>query len=91
MSPWAAGMQPTAHVHPAIVWAIVVWNLIHLGIGVVMQCYCFARSLLRRMTPDHDIDVVNVALYWHFALFTMAVSVGVIAGFPLLSLPRVGG
>jgi hypothetical protein len=28
--------------------------------------------------------VTNVVLYWHFALFTVAVSVLVCAGFPLV-------
>jgi cytochrome c oxidase subunit I+III len=36
------------------------------------------------MTARHDQDIVNVALYWHFATFTVFVTVAVVAGFPLV-------
>lgn len=35
------------------------------------------------MTAQHDIDVANVALYWHFCTITVVVTVAVVAGFPL--------
>ena len=37
------------------------------------------------MTARHDIDITNVALYWHFAIVTTLVTVAVIAGFPLVA------
>jgi cytochrome c oxidase subunit I+III len=37
------------------------------------------------MTPRHDLEIHNVALYWHFALLTVAITVLVAAGFPLVS------
>lgn len=61
-----AGLEPTAHVYPAIVWAILVWVLVHIALGALMQLYCLARSLCRRLTPEHDADIQNVTLYWHF-------------------------
>jgi cytochrome c oxidase subunit I+III len=78
-----AGMNPRAHVYPAIVWLLVVWTVIHVALGVLMQLYCVARRVTRRMTAEHDIDISNVALYWHFVALTALVTVGVIAGFPL--------
>jgi cytochrome c oxidase subunit I+III len=48
----------------------------------VMQAYCMARRLAGRMTARHDIDITNVALYWHFNALTAAVTVAVVAGFP---------
>ena len=35
-----------------------------------------------RMTARYDIDIANVALYWHFAALTVVITVAVIAGFP---------
>jgi cytochrome c oxidase subunit I+III len=35
------------------------------------------------MDARHDIDITNVALYWHFVALTVAVTVVVITGFPL--------
>ena len=49
--PWFTGLDPTSHAYPAIVWALVVWIVAHLATGVLMQGYCFARSLYKKMTP----------------------------------------
>jgi cytochrome c oxidase subunit I+III len=50
-----------------------------------MQLYCAARRVAGRMTARHDIDIANVALFWHFVLLTASVTVLVIAGFPLVA------
>ena len=34
------------------------------------------------MTPEHDMDIHNVALYWHFMLVTAAITFSVIGLFP---------
>ena len=77
-------MDPTQHVYPAIVWALVGWTALHVGVGVIMQFYCIARRRFQRMTARYDADIINVGLYWHFLLFTVLLTVGVVAGFPLL-------
>jgi cytochrome c oxidase subunit I+III len=50
-----------------------------------MQLYCVARRWRGRLTADHDIDIVNVTLYWHFVAVTVAMTVAVVAGFPRVS------
>jgi cytochrome c oxidase subunit I+III len=80
--PLAAGLDPTAHVYPAIVWVLVGWAAGHVALGVVMQLYCIARRGAGRMNARHDIDIQNVALYWHFVAITTAVALAVVAGFP---------
>jgi cytochrome c oxidase subunit I+III len=85
LAPMATGMEPTAHAYPAIVWALVVWTVAHLALGVLLQLYCAARAVANRLTPDHDIDIANVKLYWHFMAITILVTVAVIAGFPLVA------
>jgi cytochrome c oxidase subunit I+III len=37
------------------------------------------------MTARYDIDVQNVALYWHFCAVTVVTTVVVVAGFPLVA------
>jgi cytochrome c oxidase subunit I+III len=81
--PWVTGLDPTSHVYPATVWLLVSWAALHVAVGLIMQLYCLASRLAGRMTPRHDIDISNVALYWHFTIFTVLVTVAVIAGFPL--------
>jgi cytochrome c oxidase subunit I+III len=81
--PWLTGLDPTAHSYAAIVWVLVLWTVVHIAVGIVMQLYCVARRLAGRMTSRHDIDIHNVALYWHFMALTAVMTVGVIAGFPL--------
>jgi len=83
--PWLTGMDPTAHAYPATVWLLVGWTAAHIAVGVIMQLYCIARRAAGRMTAAHDIDIHNVALYWHFVAITVLVTVATIAGFPLLA------
>jgi cytochrome c oxidase subunit I+III len=80
--PWSAGLDPTSHVYPATVWVLVLWTVLHVAVGVIMQLYCLARRLAGRMTARYDIDIANVVLYWHFTAITVVVTVAVIAGFP---------
>jgi cytochrome c oxidase subunit I+III len=82
--PRRAGLDPQIHVYPATVWALVLWTIVHLALGVVMLLYCMARRLAGRLGPVHDIDIANVTLFWHFLAFTVVVTVAVIAGHPLL-------
>ena len=82
--PWLTGMDPTTHVYPAIVWLLAIWTALHAGVGLIMQLYCLARRLAGRMTAEHDIDIRNVVLFWHFAAVTVVITVAVIAGFPLV-------
>jgi cytochrome c oxidase subunit I+III len=83
--PWRSGLEPTRHVYDAIVWVLVAWCVVHLLTGLIMQVYCLARRMAGRMTATHDIDIVNTTLFWHFTVFTVAITVAVIAGFPLVS------
>ena len=80
--PVLTGLDPEVHVYPAIVWALVIWVVVHLLLGALMHLYCLARRLAGRLTGTHDIDIVNVTLYWHFAAATLFITVAVIAGFP---------
>ncbi|MGQ0592634.1 MAG: cytochrome c oxidase subunit I [Gammaproteobacteria bacterium] len=83
--PWVTELDPTSHVYPATVWILVIWTTSQVLIGVIMQLYCIARRVAGRMTARCDIDIQNVALYWHFTAFTAVVTVAVIAGFPLVA------
>ena len=83
--PRLAGMDPTRHAYDAIVWLLVGWTVLHVAVGALMQAYCIARRLAGRMTAVHDIDIRNVALYWHFVAITATTTVAVVAGFPLVA------
>jgi cytochrome c oxidase subunit I+III len=83
--PWANGLDPTAHVYPAIVWILLIWATLHVGAGIIMQLYCVARSLAGRLTPAHDIDIWNVTLFWHFVAATALITVAVVALFPMVA------
>ncbi|WP_432289557.1 cytochrome c oxidase subunit I (plasmid) [Aminobacter sp. BA135] len=80
--PFTTGMNPTAHVYPAIVWTLVIWAALHGAAGGIMQLYCLARSLAGRLTDRHDMELHNVALYWHFMLVTALVTFAVVGLFP---------
>ena len=59
----------------------MIWTVAQALVGVIMLLYCVARRIAGRMTARYDIDINNVALYWHFTGFTAVVTVAVIAGF----------
>ncbi len=80
--PWQYGMDPRAHVYAAIVWLLTAWTLVHAATGAVMLAYCLARHFAGRLTKDHDMDIGNVALYWHFMAITAVVTFIVIGLFP---------
>jgi len=82
IGPWSTGMDPTAHVYPAIVWVIAIWTAAHAGVGLIMQLYGVACGIAGRITPDHDADLRNIALYQHFMAFTALVSLLTIGLFP---------
>jgi cytochrome c oxidase subunit I+III len=84
-APRAGGLDPTSHAYPAVVWVLSSWTALHVAVGIVMLFYCFARRLAGRMTARHDIDLQNVALYWHFTLLTTLITVLVCAGFPIVA------
>jgi cytochrome c oxidase subunit I+III len=83
--PWTNGLDPTVHVYPAVVWILLIWTVLHVGAGIIMQLYCLAGSLAGRLTPEHDIDIWNVALFWHFVAATALVTVAVVALFPMVA------
>lgn len=84
VAPWTTGLSPTRHVYDATVWLLVIWTVLHVFTGLIMQGYCLARRGAGRMTPRHDIDVQNTMLFWHFVVFTAVVTAVVTAGFPLV-------
>ena len=83
--PYLAEMDPKLHVYQATVWLLLIWSAGHVALGILMNLYCIARRLAGRMTAQYDIDIANVALYWHFATLTVVVTVAVVAGFPLVA------
>lgn len=83
-APYASAMDPTFHVYEAIVWVLVLWTVIHMMLGLLMLVYCFARRWAGRMRAEYDADIANTTLYWHFLALTFAITVMVIAGFPLM-------
>jgi cytochrome c oxidase subunit I+III len=81
--PWLTGLNPKTDVYDAIVWVLAIWTAMHALVGAIMHLYCLARRATGRMTARHDLDICNAALFWHFAALTAALTVGVIAGFPM--------
>ena len=84
-APYATGLDPVVHVYPAIVWTLAIWTAVHAAVGTIMLFYCLARSLAGKLTPEYDIDICNVALYWHFMGGTALVTIGTISLFPLVA------
>ena len=82
--PYFALPDPTTGVYAAVIWLLAIWSALHLAIGVLMQLYCIARRLAGRLTARYDMDIVNVALYWHFTIVTVAITIAIAAGIPYL-------
>ena len=83
--PMLSGLDPKAHVYGAIVWLLLIWSAGHVGLGILMHSYCLAGRIAGKLTARYDIDIANVALYWHFCTLTVVVTVATVAGFPLVA------
>ena len=83
--PWLTGLAPKLHVYGAIVWTLAIWTATHAGVGVICQSYTLARSIAGRMTPEHDADIRNITVYFHFLALTAIVTYATIGLFPLAS------
>lgn len=83
--PFKYQMDPTHHVYEATVWILVIWTSLHAALGALMQLYCMARRLGRKMTAKYDADITNVSLYESFIAITGLITAMVIAGFPAAS------
>ncbi|HEX5659262.1 MAG TPA: cytochrome c oxidase subunit I [Polyangiales bacterium] len=81
--PLTTHMDPTRHAYEASVWLLVAWTVLHLGLAVIMSAFCLVARAAGRITARYDIDLHNTVLVWHFTLLTAAMTVAVIAGFPL--------
>ncbi len=79
---WLPGLDPVEHAYPAMMWALVIWAVAHVGGGVVMQFYCLAGSVFGKLTPRYDADLWNTTLYWHFAALTLVVTAAVVGVVP---------
>jgi len=75
-------LDPKSHVYPAVLWILVVWNVAHLGAGIVMQLYCLAGLTFGKITPRYDAPMWNTTLYWHFVSVTGLVTAIVVAVLP---------
>lgn len=84
-APFSAGLDPVLQAYDAIVWILVLWSVLHLLVGIIMQVYCLARRLCGKMTARYDADIRNIALYWHFTALTTFITGLVVAGFPFVS------
>lgn len=73
-----AELDPTAHVYPAMIWAMVIWMGVHIGVGILMQGFCLAASFAGRLDSKHDAYIWNVSLYWHFLIVTVVVTAFVV-------------
>lgn len=75
-------LDPTTHVYPAIMWALMVWVVVHVGAGVIMLGYCLAGSLFGKLTSLYDADLQNVTLFWHFLVLEALVTATVLGLVP---------
>ncbi|PWE27166.1 cytochrome c oxidase subunit I [Pararhodobacter marinus] len=77
-------LDPTSHVYPAVICAIALWICVHAALAVVMHLYCLAGSFAGKLTPHHDADLCNVALFSHFFVLSSLVACAVIGLAPRL-------
>jgi cytochrome c oxidase subunit I+III len=78
-----AGLDPTAHAYPAIVWTLYGYFLFHVVLAVVMGLYVLARFFAGHLAPGYDIDLRNVALFWYFTVLQGMLAMATIHLFPL--------
>jgi cytochrome c oxidase subunit I+III len=80
---FGSGLDPTSHAYTAIVWTILGYLLLHVGLALVMGFYVLARFWAGRLAPGYDIDLRNSAQFWYFTAFQGLIAMGTVHLFPL--------
>jgi cytochrome c oxidase subunit 1/cytochrome c oxidase subunit I+III len=75
-------LEPTEHVYPAILWALIIWTVVHVIAGVIMQGYCLAGFAFGKVTARYNAPVWNSGLYWHFLALQTIVTVATVTVLP---------
>ena len=78
-----AGLDPTAHAYPAIVWTLYGYFLLHVALALLMGLYVPARFFAGHLAPGCDIDLRNTALFWYFTVLQGMLAMATIHLFPL--------
>jgi cytochrome c oxidase subunit I+III len=82
---FSAGLDPTAHSYPAIIWTILLYLLIHVVLSLVMGIYVLARWWAGHLAPGFDADLRNSALFWYFTMIMGLIAMATVHLFPLAS------
>ncbi len=65
-----ADLDPTRHGFDASVWAVMGYHFFHVCIALLLAGYSMARVVVGHLTPRHDTDLRNTALFWHYTTGT---------------------
>jgi len=57
---------PQKNAYASLLYTIVGLHGTHVALGLVLVCWTFLWALLGRFTPERNLAIQNVALYWHF-------------------------
>jgi len=77
-------LDPTSHVYPVVVWALVVWTIAHSVAGIVMQTYCALQLAFKRVDRHHDAPLCNITIFWHFHAISVLATAALIGLLPSL-------
>jgi heme/copper-type cytochrome/quinol oxidase subunit 3 len=84
VGPALAAIAPTSHALAAMIWILLGWSAVHVGLGVLMLLFCAVAAVTGRLDEKHDIHLWNVEAYWYFAAFMAALSVLVVLSLPVV-------
>jgi cytochrome c oxidase subunit I+III len=82
-----AGLPPTHHAFPAMVWMMALYTQVHLAAAAMLAAFVLARQAAGLVTPHRRMTVMLTLLAWDFAVFTGVASMAVLALWP----PAGGG
>jgi cytochrome c oxidase subunit I+III len=80
----ASGVSPREHAYGAVVYTLVGFHLVHLGIALVMAAFALVRARLGRLTAHRPVDADNAALFWHYMVIQWVLGFAAVHLFPRL-------
>ncbi len=82
---WDSGLDPKRHAYTALVWMMVLFPLVHLGIGAVMAAFTLVKAWVDPPRYRWSHAARNTGLWWQWSVAQMLFSLAVIVFYPDLA------
>jgi cytochrome c oxidase subunit I+III len=79
---YGSGLTATAHAYSAVVWTLWAFELVYIGIALIMAAFALRRA--SKGYAEAHVGAVTT-LFWHYTVIQWVAGFAVVHGFPFLA------